>query len=172
MIGVKRWRPGLWRRERRWGSLTGMLASVLGAVACEPSPPPLIGPALIEDDALAPLTTTPGNAERGARIFAERGRGHCVLCHQLATVESPFQGDVGPALTGLADRLSPAQIRLRVAAPSAVWPDTIMPAYYRVTDLHQVAPDFAGRPILSAQEIEDVVAFLSQQHAHQGGGAP
>ena len=134
--------------------------------ACDPAPAPLITASMIEGDAIpAALSPVPGNAERGRIIFTERERGHCVICHTLEAVDAPFQGNLGPTLTGIGARLTPGQIRLRIAKPSEVWPDTIMPSYYRSDGLHQVRAEFAGAPILSAQEIEDLVVFLSLQSA-------
>ncbi len=143
--------------------LVGAACALVTLTACEDADAPLIAPARIAGDAIPePLTAQPGDPTRGRVIFVERERGHCVICHQLDAVDAPFQGDVGPALNDVARRLSPAQIRLRIAAPAVLWPDTIMPSYYRVAGLNQVAPEFAGRPLLTAQEIEDVVAFLSE----------
>lgn len=134
--------------------------------ACDASQGALITASMIEGDAIpAPLAADPGDAERGRTIFTERERGHCVICHTLGSVDAPFQGNLGPTLTGIGARLTPGQIRLRIAKPSEVWPETVMPSYYRVGGLHQVRAEFAGAPILSAQEIEDLVAFLSLQHA-------
>lgn len=148
------------------------LAAALGALAgCDRGPEPLVTAAMIEGDALpAPLAPTPGDPTRGEAVFVGRERGHCVICHQLASVDAPFQGDVGPPLTGVGERLSPAQIRLRIAAPTRVWPDTIMPAYYRVAGLHQVPPEHEGETILTAQEIEDLTVFLAGQVAGDGDG--
>lgn len=144
-------------------------ACILGLIAlsaCDPAPAPLITASMIEGDVIpAALSSEPGNAERGRIIFTERDRGHCVICHTLDAVDAPFQGNLGPTLTEIGARLSPGQIRLRIAKPSEVWPDTVMPSYYRSEGLHQVGAEFAGAPILSAQEIEDLVVFLSLQNA-------
>ncbi len=151
----------------------GTASALMTLSACGQTDAPLIAPALIEGDAIpAPLAPQAGDPARGRVIFTARERGHCVICHQLDAVDAPFQGDVGPALHDVADRLSPAQIRLRIAAPAAVWPDTIMPSYYQVAGLTQVAPEFQGRPLLTAQEIEDVVAFLSDPRAGSADNAP
>ncbi len=118
----------------------------------------------VEGDGLAPPPNArPGDPVRGTDIFASREAGHCVLCHKLSSVDAPFQGDLGPALDGIGSRLSGQQIRLRIAAPHLVWPGTVMPSYGRTLGLHQVDPDHQGEPILSGQEIEDLVAFLSLQ---------
>ena len=144
----------------------GLFLGLTGLPACDAAPQPLIAASMIEGDAIPnALSSIPGDAERGHLIFTERERGHCVICHTLDTVDAPFQGNLGPTLTGIGTRLKPGQIRLRIAKPSEVWPDTVMPSYYRAQGLHQVGAEFANAPILSAQEIEDLVAFLSLQGA-------
>ena len=76
-------------------------------------------------------------------------------------LDADFQGDVGPALTGVGNRLTAGQIRLRVADAQSVWPQTVMPSYYRTGGLHQVGHAYQGKPALTAQQIEDLVAYLS-----------
>ncbi|MFH1517475.1 MAG: sulfur oxidation c-type cytochrome SoxX [Pseudomonadota bacterium] len=108
-----------------------------------------------------PLTGTPGDAEAGANVFASRGGGHCVLCHQVDGLDAPFQGNVGPVLTGVGSRLSPGQIRLRIVDYELIRPGVLMPSYYRTHNLYQVSEAEAGRPALPAQSVEDLVAYLS-----------
>jgi sulfur-oxidizing protein SoxX len=107
---------------------------------------------------LGALTLT---AEAGAGVFASRGEGHCVLCHQVDGLDVPFQGDVGPALSGIGSRLTPAQIRYRIVDVSRLNPDTIMPPYFRTDGLHQVATRYQGKPVLSAAQIEQLVHYLA-----------
>ncbi|RIJ31378.1 sulfur oxidation c-type cytochrome SoxX [Henriciella algicola] len=114
------------------------------------------------DEITAPLLGLQGDAARGEAAFAEREQGHCVLCHAVEGLDAEFQGNVGPALTGVGARLSEGQIRLRIADIQPLWPDTLMPSYYRTGGLNQVAPAYAGEPALSAQQIEDLVAYLGQ----------
>ena len=109
----------------------------------------------------APLAGLQGDAGRGAAIVRDRRRGNCLICHRLPFADEPFQGDIGPDLTGVAARLDAGQIRLRLIDQSRLDPETVMPPYFRVDGLADVAPEFAGRPVLSAQEIEDVVAYLT-----------
>jgi len=108
----------------------------------------------------AQLTASPGDVARGRAIVADRTRGLCLLCHQAPIPEERFQGNIGPDLTGIGARLSEQEIRLRIVDPRRLNPDSIMPAYFRTDGLSRVAPAFQGRPVLTAQEIEDVVAFL------------
>lgn len=149
--------------RRAWAGWALILTIIAG---CGSGEDRLIPPALIKDDGIiAPLGNSPGDPERGAETFVSRNGGHCVLCHVLDSVNAPFQGNVGPALSGIGDRLSPAQLRLRIAQPSVIWPDTLMPSYYSLDGLNQVAPAYQGETILSADEVEDLVAFLSTQRS-------
>lgn len=110
-------------------------------------------------DAIEKPFAATGDAERGREIFVSRDGGHCVLCH---TAPGAVQaGDIGPALAGVGSRLTPGQIRLRVADITRVNPEAVMPAFHRTDGLNRVAAAHAGQPILSGQQLEDVVAFLS-----------
>ena len=104
---------------------------------------------------------------RGQTLFISRDEGHCVLCHQIEGLDAEFQGDVGPALTAVGDRLSPAQLRLRIVDYQLVLPGALMPSYHRNHDLYQVGEAFQGETILSAQDVEDIVAYLSERKAIQ-----
>jgi sulfur-oxidizing protein SoxX len=107
------------------------------------------------------LTDQPGDPARGRAIVVDRRKGLCLLCHSGPFPEERFQGDLAPSLEGAGDRNSTAALRLRLVDSRQVNPDTIMPPYFETTGLHQVAPEFSGKTILEAQEIEDVVAFLA-----------
>jgi L-cysteine S-thiosulfotransferase len=108
-----------------------------------------------------PLTDTPGDAARGRAIVANRTAGLCLLCHSGPIPEERFQGNLAPSLAGAGSRSTPAQLRLRIADAARLNPDTIMPSYFRVDGLSRVAKNFQGKTILSAQQIEDVVAYLA-----------
>jgi sulfur-oxidizing protein SoxX len=99
-----------------------------------------------------------GDAIRGREIFLSRDGGHCVLCH--AVPGEKVAGNVGPSLDGVGARLTAGQIRLRVADMSRVNPDAVMPSFHRLEKLTRVAPQYVGKPVLSAQQVEDVVAWL------------
>ena len=117
--------------------------------------------AAAQQDALpAPLTATPGDPVRGRAIVADRQRGLCLLCHAAPIPEERFQGNLGPDLAGAGRRWTAAQLRLRLVDGRRLNPDSIMPSYYRTEGLHRVGPAFQGRPVLAAQEIEDVIAYL------------
>jgi sulfur-oxidizing protein SoxX len=107
------------------------------------------------------LTGAKGDAVRGRAIVANRQVGLCLLCHSGPFPEERFQGNLAPPLNGAARRLSEGQLRLRIADSSKVNPTTIMPAYFRTEGLTRVAPAFRGKSILTAEQVEDVVAYLT-----------
>lgn len=108
-----------------------------------------------------PLGGIRGDPARGRAVVANRQVGLCLLCHAGPFPEERFQGTIAPDLTGIGARLSEAQIRARIVNPGRFNPATIMPAYYRTDGLTRVARSFSGKPILTAAQIEDVVAFLA-----------
>lgn len=120
---------------------------------------PLVPFAVVDDAIPQPLTSTPGDAARGRALVLDRSKGNCVTCHELP-LDADFQGNLGPPLAGVADRYSIAELRLRVVDSKRINPESDMPPYYRVEGLTAVRRDWAGRPMLSAQEVEDVLAYL------------
>jgi sulfur-oxidizing protein SoxX len=119
-------------------------------------------PYTIVGDAIpASLTGTPGDPARGRAIVGNRQVGLCLLCHTGPFPEEKFQGTLAPDLKGAGARWSVGQLRLRIVDASRFKEDTIMPAYYHVQGLTRVAPAFAGKPVLTAEQIEDVVAYLA-----------
>jgi len=108
----------------------------------------------------ASLTGAQGDPARGRPIVANRQLGLCLLCHSGPFQEERFQGDLAPSLRGAGSRWSEGQLRLRMVDSGRVNAATIMPAYYRTEGLTRVAPAYQGKPILTAEQIEDVVAFL------------
>ena len=119
-----------------------------------------VSTAAASDTLPSPLTGTAGDPVSGKRIVLDRHVGLCLLCHSGPFPEERFQGDLAPSLAGVGSRLSAGQIRLRIVDSSRVNPDTIMPAYFRTEGLQRVAPAHRGKTVLTAQQIEDVVAFL------------
>jgi L-cysteine S-thiosulfotransferase len=101
-----------------------------------------------------------GDPARGRAIVAGRQVGLCLLCHTGPFPEERFQGNLAPDLAGAGARSNAAQLRLRIADASRLNPDTLMPAYFRTGGLDRVALAYRDKPILAAQQIEDVVAFL------------
>jgi L-cysteine S-thiosulfotransferase len=108
-----------------------------------------------------PLTSQPGDPARGRQIVENRQVGACLLCHSGPFPEPHLQGTIAPSLEGAGSRLSAGQIRLRLIDARRVNPDTVMPPYYVTDGLHRVGQQWQGRPALNAQQIEDVVAFLT-----------
>lgn len=115
-----------------------------------------------QDYAIAePLGGLRGDPERGRDIARNKDRGNCLACHRLPIPEEAFHGTVGPPLEKVASRLSEGQVRLRIVDESLLVPNTIMPAFHKdPADLNRVADAYYGKPVLTAQEVEDVVAYL------------
>jgi len=121
----------------------------------------IVGNAFAGDSIPAPLTGAKGDPARGRAIVANRQVGLCLLCHSGPFPEERFQGNLAPDLAAVGARLSEGQIRLRIVDPAKLNPQSIMPAYYKSEGLARVAPAFRGKTILTAEQIEDVVAYLS-----------
>jgi sulfur-oxidizing protein SoxX len=144
------------------GLATALAAPAAGQTASPPAPFNVVvsgGVATIP----APLTGKPGDAKEGEKVVVERRLGNCLSCHEIdALRREPFHGDVGPPLNGVGGRWGPATLRMIVVNAKKVFGDeTVMPAFYRVDGLNRVRPDFVGKPILTGQQVEDVVAFLT-----------
>jgi sulfur-oxidizing protein SoxX len=121
-----------------------------------------VAPFAVVGDAIeAPLAGAAGDAARGAAVVRNRETANCLICHSIPDPREAFMGEIGPPLAGVASRLTPGQIRLRVVDPTRVNAGAVMPAYHRTEGLANVDPRFRGEPVLSAQEIEDVVAYLA-----------
>ena len=130
-----------------------MLATVVAVFS-------MLGVAQGQDAIPESLTGAKGDPVRGRAIVASRQVGLCLLCHSGPFPEERFQGNLAPDLRGAGARWSEGQLRLRIVDSSRINPATIMPAYHRSEGLVRVAPAWRGRPVLSAEQIEDVVAFL------------
>ena len=121
---------------------------------------PALVPYRIESDAIqASLAPDPGDPLRGRELISGRD-ANCLLCHAVAETGVRFMGDIAPPLSGIGARLSEGQLRLRIVDSSRLNPETVMPSYYKVDGLVRVAPAWRGKPVLTAQQIEDVVAYL------------
>ena len=142
----------------------GLLAAALSVVLAAAPAGLRAGPiAVVGDGIPEPLTATPGDAARGRAIVVSRQIGLCLLCHRGPfdrTPEERQQGTLASDLAGAGARWSAAQLRLRIVDSKRLDPDSIMPAYHRSEGLHRVGRAWAGRPVLDAQQVEDVVAFL------------
>ena len=115
---------------------------------------------VVGDGIPASLTGAPGDAARGRAIVASRQQGLCLLCHSGPIPEERFQGNLAPDLTGAGGRWNAAQLRLRLVDGRRLNPATIMPSYYRTEGLTRVGAAWQGRTLMSAAQIEDVIAYL------------
>lgn len=119
-------------------------------------------PVTVVGDAIpASLTGGKGDPARGRAIVTNRLVGLCLLCHSGPFPEERLQGTLAPDMKGAGSRWTEAQLRLRIVDAGRLNPDTIMPPYYRIDGLTRVAPSFRNKPVLTAEQIEDVVAFLA-----------
>lgn len=105
------------------------------------------------------LTGVPGDPANGRKVAIHRKKGNCLACHEMPIPEQQFHGKTGPALHGVGANLSEAELRMRMVDSKVINPDTMMPSFYK-TDFHRVLPKFEGKTILTAQEVEDVIAYL------------
>jgi L-cysteine S-thiosulfotransferase len=108
----------------------------------------------------ASLTGAPGDAARGRTLVVDR-TSTCILCHSGPFPEQRFQGDVAPNLAGTGKRWSEGEIRLRLVDAARLNAATIMPSYYRIDGLDRVGRAWQSKPILTAEQIEDIVAYLA-----------
>ena len=114
------------------------------------------------------LTGVAGDPERGLEIMVTRGGGNCIACHQVTELEDyPFHGEVGPSLDGVGARWDEAALRGIIANAKNAFPDSVMPSFYRVSGFVRPGNGYTGRaaegpldPLLDAQGVEDVVAYL------------
>ena len=121
---------------------------------------PALLPYRIEGDAIpALLGPASGDPLRGRELISGRD-ANCLLCHAVTETGLRFMGDIAPPLSGVGARLSEGQLRLRIVDSSRLNPETVMPSYYKVDGLVRVASTWRGKPVLTAQQIEDVVAYL------------
>jgi sulfur-oxidizing protein SoxX len=141
--------------------LVGMPACSAQSLAVPGGSPVHASPAHASDAMPAPLVDVAANADIGREVFGERESGNCVLCHRITGLDVPFQGDVGPDLTAVGARLSPAQLRFRIVDASRLNPATVMPAYFRTDGLSHVAEAWRGRTVLTGEQVEHLVAYLS-----------
>ena len=132
-----------------------MLLALPGAAGAQTLRPyAVVGDAIPE-----PLTPARGDVLRGRALIVERS-STCILCHSGPFPEQKFQGDLAPSLAGSGSRWSEGQLRLRLVDASRLNATTIMPSYYRIDGLQRVGTLWRGKPVLSAEQIEDIVAYL------------
>lgn len=132
-----------------WLTAIALLALTTGGALAQPTMP-------------TPVTAEPCDPVRGKAVAVNSDMGNCVICHMMPVPELPqgAAGDIGPDLAGVGSRLTPAELRQRIVNPKAIDPDTVMPAYFVATGLTRVQVKYEGRPILTAQQVEDLIAYL------------
>ncbi|MEM7497718.1 MAG: sulfur oxidation c-type cytochrome SoxX [Pseudomonadota bacterium] len=148
-----------------------MRAMLIAAALATPAAAQVADYRIVDGAIPEPLTDVPGDPARGAAIFADREGAHCLLCHGVDSLDAPFQGDLGPDLSGYGAVMDKEVTRLRLVDATRLNPDTIMPAYHRIERLREVQARYRGRPVLSAQEIEDVIAYLDSLRPDSRGGS-
>jgi len=146
---------GLGRFRFRTATLAAMLAMLTSNAYAE-----LVAYKIVGDAIPASLTGSPGDAARGRAIVANHNTGLCLLCHSGPFPEDKFQGTMAPDLGGAGARWREGQLRLRIVDAEKFNPQTIMPPFYRVDHLTRVPPAFRDKPVLTAVDVEDVVAYL------------
>lgn len=139
-------------------ALAGM-AGIMSAHACA-AETPLAAYRVESGQIRTPLTPAPGDAVRGKAAVLSRDGGNCFLCHSVPDAGETPLGNIGPPLAGVGNRLTAAQLRLRLVDSTRINRASVMPAYYRTKGLRQVAPAYFGKPLLTAQQVEDVIAYL------------
>ena len=136
-----------------------LLVAAIWQVAAQQGP--ALVPYRVTGDAIAePLGGLQGDVARGRAVVLDRSVGNCLICHHAPEPAERFMGEIGPDLAGIGARLTPAQMRLRVVDQGLLNARTVMPPYYRVDRLSRVAERYRGKPVLDAQQVEDVVAYL------------
>jgi sulfur-oxidizing protein SoxX len=140
--------------------LLGWIAAFSVVAGCATTVPDALTPFRVEGDAIrGPLAAAPGDPARGREIVFGRD-SNCLLCHVAPEAGARVMGNLAPPLGGVAARLGEGRLRLQIVDSMRLNPQTIMPSYYRVDGLNQVAATLRGKPVLTAQQVEDVVAYL------------
>lgn len=144
-----------------WGLGVGLLLHGFAGLEAGDIRETALVPYQIVDGAIPQaLTAVPGDPARGRRLVLDREGGDCTVCHAMPLPQREFHGTVGPPLDGVGRRSTAGVLRLRLVDPKVLNPATLMPAYYKVAGLHQVLERYQQRPIFTAQQIEDVIAYL------------
>ena len=141
----------------RW---PGWLTAFIAGVACAAAAAGELVPYRVEGDAIRePLASLKGEAARGKQVVVSRD-SNCLLCHAVPDSGVRSMGNIGPPLNGVGARFNEGQLRLRIVDSMRLNRETIMPSYYRVDGLNRVGEVWLGKPVLTAQQIEDTVAYL------------
>ena len=146
-------------------------STIVAAMLAIPAAADVIPPSEVpwEDEVAIPvsLSGTPGDIENGKALM-NRGAGNCIACHAVTELEAlQFHGNIGPSLDGAGSRWTEAELRGIVADAKRMFPESMMPSFYRVEGFIRIGQGFTGKPLegevepmLTAQQIEDVVAYL------------
>ena len=145
---------------RQWLMALGLLVGG-GVVADAAIGSPIVPYRVVDDGIPVALTEQPGDVARGRDIAANRQVGMCPLCHQVPSASANFQGDIATNLAGAGGRWTVPQLRLRIVDSRRVNATSVMPAYYKTSDRKRVGASWRDKPILDAQQVEDVVAWLA-----------
>lgn len=144
-------KPGIWS-----GAALGAVLTAGVAVAAGPADYEIVDGAIPKA-----LTAEPGSASRGREVAINRKLGNCLACHQVSALsDQPYHGEVAPPLDGVATRWSEPELRMIVVNANKVFENTMMPGFHTTEGLNRVLDKFEGKTILSAQDVEDVIAFL------------
>ena len=143
------------------GSIGRVLATLIVLLTTQAHGVSLSAYDIVEGGIPTALTHVPGDAAKGRAIVGNRQIGMCLLCHQAPISEDRFQGNISTNLAGAGARWTVPQLRLRIVDSRQINPASVMPAYYRTDGLERVAASARDKPILDAQQIEDVVAWLA-----------
>ena len=115
----------------------------------------------VDGAVLVSLTGVTGDPSNGRKVFMNRKLGNCLACHvNSEMLEQTFHGEVGPALDGVAQRWEEHELRGMLVNSKMMFEGTIMPAFYRESGFERNLKKFQGKTILSAQQVEDVLAYL------------
>lgn len=141
------------------GGVAAVCALMIGAAAANAEE--LVSYEIVDGTIPASLTGQPGDPAAGRKVLFDRKLGNCLACHMVSDLEDqPFHGEVGPPLDGVADRWDEATLRMLIVNAKQVYDGTIMPSFYKNSGFVRIATQFEGKPILTAQQVEDVVAYL------------
>jgi sulfur-oxidizing protein SoxX len=134
--------------------------AALGVAGCATATPnPVASYKIVGDAIREPLSSAAGDPARGREVMLGRD-GNCLLCHAAPETGVRFMGNLAPTLSGVGAKLNAGQLRLRIVDSMHLNRDTIMPSYYRTDGYSQVAEAWRGKPILTAQQVEDTIAYL------------